>query len=258
MVQGIVLLNMAHLSPDVLFGEAPQTIKHHSEKLAAQVNTFYNVLGHDICLVAQSILAAPGNPDSRIPVIWSSGWGNGIKSGMQYVKDEEVGFFGKLIRGPDAFKERIGSSKGWTYTALKVQNASERYKYLLQVTTDVSAEGFDLTRSYPMRLWEASGPWERSECLSRFRVPDRQNGICMRPDSDYYRNAGQDDNRWYIRPVSVGSNNCYFEAVDGAFSGAVLVTGWNENELEWRKDIDLRLGFDSRVDRAYFQLSAWS
>jgi hypothetical protein len=238
---------MARLTPDVLFGEAPQTILRHSEKLAAQVTAFYNVLGHDISLVAQSVLATSGNPDSRAPIIWSSGWGAGIKSELQWIPDEELGFFGKLIRGPNAFKERVGPH-GWGYSGLKVQNGSERYKYDLQVTTEVSAKSFDLTKSYPMRLCEGS------KCLTRFRVPDRQNGICMQEDSDYYRSRGQDDNKWHIRPVAVGSNNFYFEAVDGGYSGAVLVTGWNQNELEWRKDVDLRLGFDSRVDRAYFQL----
>tara|TARA_R110002003_G_scaffold878_9_gene21738 strand:- start:154 stop:855 length:702 start_codon:yes stop_codon:yes gene_type:complete len=230
---------MARLTPDVLFGSAPQTILRHSEKLAAQVTAFYAVLGHDISLVAQSLLATSSTADARAPVIFSSGWGAGIKTSLQWIPDEELGFFGKLIRGPNAFKERVGPH-GWGYTGLKAQDGAERFKYDLQVATDVSAARFDLAKSYPMRLCEGA------ECVTRFRVPDRQHGIRMQRDSD--------DGKWYIRPVAVGSNNFYFEAVDGGYAGAVLVTGWNQNELEWRKDVDLRLGFDSRVDRAYFQL----
>lgn len=198
MVQGIVLLNMAHLSPDVLFAEAPQTIKKHIGKLTAQVRAFYDALGHDICQVAQSVLATAGNPNARAAVAWSCGWDAGIKPEFQWIKEEEPGFFGKLISGPNAFKTRQGP-KGWGYSGLKVLN--ERHQFALQVTTDISAKAFDVTKSYPMRLFEGAN------CVSRFRVPDRQNGICLREDSDYYRSRGQDDNKWLIEPVSVGSNS---------------------------------------------------
>lgn len=241
---------MAHLFPDVLFGEAPQTIKQHSGKLQTQVRTFHDVLGHDICLVAQSVLATSSDPNARAPVFFSSGWGKGVKIEFQWIKDEEPGFFGKFFAGPNAFKEKQGP-KGWGYSGLKVVNSDDSYKYHLKPATDVSSgKDFDLTKSYPMRLWE--GYIEGKDCLNRFKVPDRQNGISMTEDSD--KAWHQYDNKWHIRPVSVGSNNFYFEGVEGGYDGAVLVTGWNDNELEWRKGLDLRLGFDTRVDRAYFQL----
>jgi hypothetical protein len=222
----------------------------HTDKLAAQVNSFYSVVGRDICLVAQSVLAASGNP-VRAAVTFSSGWGHGIKPEYQWVPDEEPGFWGKLFGGPDAWKERQGP-RGWYYTCPKRMDPSKRHKYFMTLTDHASEKEFDLTKGYPMRLWD------KEECLTRFSVPDRQNGIRMQPRSPYYLNPGYDDDKWYIRPVSVGSKNCYFEAVDSRYSKAVLVTGPNDDELVWRENVDLNTGFEGRVDRVQFQVRAWS
>jgi hypothetical protein len=245
-VQGIVLLKMAQLSSDILFEEAPETIKRQSEKLVGQVNAFYNVLGKDICKVAQSILSASGTKDQQAHIAWASAWGNGIQSKSQHVHRDEPGFFDKFVGGPNAWKTKIGPVfHGWNYECLFVPNSSDRQQYFLEVATNVSAESFDLTKSYPIRL----GTHYRNEYVTRFCVSERLNGIRMQPHSDC------NENKWYIKPISVGSNNCYFEGVDGA----KLVVTSTINELEWRAadKVDLNVGCEGAADRVYFQLSAW-
>jgi hypothetical protein len=246
-----VLLNMANLSAEVRdFEEAPQTIMRHTEKLTAQVSSFYSVVGRDICLVAQSVLAASGK-QVRATVTFSSGWGHGIKPDVQLVPEEELGFWGKFIGGPNAWKESTGP-RGWIYTGLKRMDPSVRHKYFMALTDHASEKEFDLTKGYPMRLWD------KEECLTRFRVPKRLNGIRMQPRSAYYLNSHYDDDKWYIRLVSVGSKNCYFEAVDSHYPNAVLVTGPDDDELVWRENVDLSAGFEGRVDRVQFQVRAWN
>lgn len=216
-VKGIILLEMARLSPNVSFDEAPQTIKRLTEKVKEQEKAFSEAVGNNTCLLAEFSLA---EPTSRRPIVWFSGWGNGIEC---------------VMRNTDA---------GAHYNVPRVRNDAGRHKYLLEVATTVSAQNFDLSKSYPMRIWADVG----SDHIER-----SNNNLPI------YMWAGAcSDSAWYIKPISVGSDQYRFVGADGRNVNAVLVTGWNENRLEHRQNIDVKSGFDGRVDRAYFQLNPWS
>jgi hypothetical protein len=216
-VKGVTLLEMARLSPKVSFDEAPQTIKRLTGQVQEQEKAFSDAVGNSTCRLAEFFLAEPA---SARPIAWFSGWGNGIECVMRDL------------------------NSGTHYNVPRVTNDPGRHRYLLEVTTGISPESFDLTKGYPMRLRADQGPdhIERSDgALPIFMWA----GACS-------------DSAWYIKPISIGSDNYRFVGADGRHVNAVLVTGWNENRLEHRQNIDVQSGFDGRVDRAYFQLSPWT
>jgi hypothetical protein len=216
-VKGITLLEMARLSPNVSFDEAPQTIKRLTEKVKEQEKAFSEAVGNNTCLLAEYILA---EPTSWRSIAWFSGWGNGID----------------LVRRE--------MSPVASYNVPRVRDDAERHKYLLEVTTTLSALKFDLSKSYPIRIWADQGLGVIIRSKGRLPI-FLWGGECV-------------DSAWYIKPISIGSDHYRFVGADGENVNAVLVTGWNENRLEHRQDIDVKSGFDGRPDRAYFQVNPWN
>ncbi|KAK0654969.1 hypothetical protein B0T16DRAFT_450715 [Cercophora newfieldiana] len=212
-VKGITMLVMAQNTPNVAFDEAPQTIKRLSQKVAEQEQAFTNAVGKNTCDLSEFILAAP---NQRRPFIWFSGWGANIECVSRLAAP--------LVH----------------HNVPRVRTESGQHKYLLEVLTSVDPRNFDLSKSYPMRIWADQG----SDHIERSndRLP-----VYMWP-------GGFSASAWFIKPISTGSNCYRFIGADGEGRGSVLITGWNENRLEYKWGIATHTGYDGRQDRAYFQL----
>ncbi|KAK0619196.1 hypothetical protein B0T14DRAFT_201819 [Immersiella caudata] len=212
-IKGLTLLLMAQLVPAVEFEEAPLTIKRLSAKVAEEERAFCNVVGNYTVKLAEFILASP---NTRRPIVWLSGWGDNIECVMrEYVP---------LVHN----------------NVPRIRNEGGKHVYLLEVTTDVSKDNFDVTKNYPMRIWADQG-------VDHIERSDERLPI-------YMSNYKPHDSGWYIKPIEVGSDRYRLMAADGRWANSVLVTGWNENRLEFRYNIDVKSGFDGRPDRGYFGL----
>ncbi|KAK5676972.1 hypothetical protein LTS10_010736 [Elasticomyces elasticus] len=219
-VKGITLLEMARSSPKVSFDEAPATITRLTEQVGQQEDAFSEAVGKNTCILAEFFLA---KPNERRPIAWFSGWGCGIDC---------------IMRG------LYGPRDLTRYNVPRVRNDKKADMYRLEVVTNTSVEKFDLSKSYPIRIWASEG---------NDHIERSNDGLLI----SMWSGACSSDSSWFIKPITTGSDQYRFVGSDGANVNAVLVTGWNDNTLEHRQNIDVKKGFDDRADRAYFQLKPW-